>query len=335
MNKILMRLLIIAVVVALGLPALVAPTHAQDDTEALRERALAAYDSYTTATDYVYFFEETSDNDFSISISLDGESFESNTLESVLVEGEHTVVFVDGEPNVSSLVGITRSTEDTTNGQTTSSSDTTEAELRLVDGVLFANAILIEGDSANAALPDGWVIVASDLDAIEDLSDLGDVFTDSPLSEIGFSFFEFNPEGENTVRNRRFIETSPSITSEFLESDNGEMVELLTIAIDLAVFIEEVSAAETDPATLALVAPLYENATVELYIVLDADGNLFGGGTYAVASLDTTDLTLFGVPPGTEGNVILNFSVSEIFSLEPISADYMPAEAPADAVPLQ
>lgn len=332
MNKLFTRLLILTMVVAVGLPLYVAPTHAQDDTEALRERALAAYDSFLVATDFVYTFEQTTDSESLIAITLNGETFESNTLDSVRVEGQHTLVTVDGVPNVSSLLGIGRISEGTTNGEIISSNDTTEAELRLVDGVLYASATVTTSEGSDPSVPEGWVIVASDLGIVEDFTALSDVFGDSPLAEIQLSFYELSPEGLNAVRNRRFIETATSITSEALEGDNGEVYDFLTIVIDPAVFVEELSATETDPAALAIGQQLYQNAAIELYMVLDADGNVVGGGSAAVATLDTTDLAAFGVPAGTEGTVTLNFSLTEAFGLEPVADDYVPAEAPTDAV---
>lgn len=323
------KILTLAMLLVLLSTAMPNTTVAQDDTEALRERILTAWEATLDYESGVYTFEDSNSNSSNIALT-DGTAFTS--ADSSNYTGTHTFSYDDNdEPNVQSLIGYGYANVSGQGESTTTVSESVAIELRLVEDVLYLNAEVVAVDGSDLTVPEGWFIL-SDAFSEEDLNVFGE---DLPtvFGGIDYSFFDFEGETDSYANFIRVIESATALTSSEGTDSAGNPVEVITIEVDgptyIATALGDEDMTEED---MAITTMIFENAILSITVSLNADGNIVAGDATVSTVFSTTDLATMGFPEGTTGTFDLAISTTSTFEYSQINEAFTLIEAPADAI---
>lgn len=329
LRSIIILIAVLFVTAIVALPA-VPTTTAQDDTEALRARVLAAYDNTLNYTSGAYIFTSSEIVDTELSDAT-GTAYGND---STFTGGGHSFVVTESGPNVASSITVGRVISAIYGEESTLSSDTVTMELRLVDGVLYLSGT-VETEEGSVApvvsLPDGWVVLAD----VADTETLGllSAALPVPLDEIDYSFYDFTGESQTWINNRALIATATDLTSTSGTNEDGTPIEIVTITVDTAVYLE-LLLSDMSPEEAVFVELIFQDAEIIYTAHLDADGNLVGGGSSLSVNFFTDDLSTIGFPPGTPGSYGQVGTITLDFDYILLGEEFPLAEAPAEALPL-
>lgn len=332
MIRISLKLLTLTLLIALVATAMPHTTTAQDDTEALRERVLTAWDATADYSSGIYAFDETNSNSSNIVLN-DGTTLFST--DSTNYTGTHTFSYDEsGALNVQSAIGY-GSVSITNNGpETTTVSESVGIELRLVNDVLYLSATPVVIEGSDLEITEGWFIL-SEAFSEEDLDSFGEELNDI-YGGIDFSFFDFDRETESFQTFIDLVSSATALSSSEGTDSAGNPVEVITIDVDpeayLATVLDEEEMTEED---MQLMTMIFENVVISVTVSLDADGNMVAGDANFSTVYSTTDLASMGFPEGSTGAFELAIETISTFEYSELGAAFSNIEAPADALPME
>jgi hypothetical protein len=290
-----------------------------EEQVALLERVVAAVQKVDEYSSYVN--TETS------TLSLDGEvSIATFTQQLLRVQSlEKTTTYVLGD-NPNALVVATYSIEESAEAGATSAY-TAEAEVRYVDGTLYLNAAVTDGDAEEASVPDGWVSG----DDVEGYGIFDDINLDGLLERVGA--IEPDEDGNSPLEDLEVLEkVTTDVTAEEISLEDGTTATAITISMDFVTLLTEAPESfggdAPDEASLALFSA-FEGSTVEAVVVLGEDDNPISYEMWFEGSLVDFDAGVLS-PQAAGGTLNLNFSFSQSSGLSQVNEEIEPVAAPEE-----
>lgn len=194
------------------------------------------------------------------------------------------------------------------------------ADARLVDEVVYLNAVVVDGALPEdlMPLPVGWFVVddpeSSDVyDAIQ----LGDLPDDSEDDEGLFKDKEL------------LIASALSVTIESTTLDDGAPVDVITVLFDRVGLLAIMRESEAAPLVLGMIEYAEESTGASLAITLDAEDNplrVENSMVIEASGVDAHALSPDEFPEGMTFDFAFDFSSSEVY--DQVNAAPEPAAAP-------
>lgn len=290
-----------------------------DEQVALLERVVAAVQKVDEYSSYVN--TETS------TLSLDGSvSIATFTQELLRVQSlEKTTSYILGD-NPNALVVGTYSLEESEEAGSTSAS-VVDFEARYVDGTFYLATEVVEGDAAEAGLPEGWVSgeEAEEYDIFDDIN------LDGLLERVGA--VEPDDESDSPLEDLEVLEkVTTDVVAEEITLEDGTTATAITISMDFVTLLTEAPESfggeEPDEASLALFSA-FEGSTVEAVVILGEDDNPIGYEMSFEGSLVDFDAAVIS-PQAAGGTLNLNFSFGQSSELSQVNEELEPVAAPEE-----
>lgn len=315
-----LKVLALLVVIVAPLSAFAQGLSGED--QANLEKALAALEAASTYTSYTV--EQTEVNGSIITVTANSESLLSQESSEVTTTA-YTLINSD-TPNLggtSTVIG--NRIEDGTE-----STFLIQADLRLVDGLVYVNASYTTPDPSLPALPDGWTaITRADLEAYPGLESLGldKIFT---TVENG-GLLPFVQNFDRFAEVIRASATAVAVETQTLE--DGRDVESITILLG-SEGLGGLLTVDEDSAQNPLIQLISQNLTEDsnglLSVAIDADGNIAQvllAATVTTSEIDMTSV-MTNAPAGTVG--VFEITNSSLLTVSGVGETYTPVEAPSE-----
>lgn len=313
------RLAVCCLIALLALASL--PAHAQEDeSQALYERVMAAFEAFDATYSSYYAHQLTESGGTTVS-TFNGATTES--IGNIITETENYVITDDEDSrNILSYATLSVTTEIGGAAPLTSGS-VMEAELRFVDGTLYVNAVYAESDATSLPLPEGWTVVADPNDP-----------TIVALGGLGLKqYLEGDGAGIVTIQKVLGLfdglATSASIEDGMLE--DGTAVEIITLVYGpdaYGLLMKENTGMDESNPTVKM---LLENISGDVFTVrvaLDADEVIRQVETITVLNMVEVDMANY-IEGFTEGSFMTQENTTtSIMTLGELNGEFEPATVP-------
>jgi hypothetical protein len=222
------------------------------------------------------------------------------------------LVQIDGEDNIRAEVSAVVMDWD-------ESSYTVNAEVRIIDGVLYVNAAFVPPAPEQITLPDGWVIV-------EDPADLA-VYDDLQLGNL--------VEPSSLYDDAALLKAIVSdVRLEARTLDDGTPVEVITLVFEregLVLYLRETSGEDADPLSDLLYGAMKPGSYAQAILVIGPDETPLQFEVTSVietAAVDAQTLAPGQFVDGTKLSIRLEWSGTDAFSQinEPLEPASVPEE---------
>lgn len=334
---------LVALLTVALLPNLAVAQDGDDDVAVVVERIRnAATNLSENADSYTVTSVNAQTLDLSLSIPLLGQSVsQSQSSASELVAD----VIADGDTlNAQGFVEYASSTVEMQNDEVTSESNILlDTELRLVEGTLYMNAEVIEGEGPGFfAPPEGWVVLAEDVNEDSEIADIALVAVPG-LDEWNLDIVADVPSGAEDDEDLQDIielfELASDITVETDTLDDGTEVDVIVVSVPGPALLESDSElfplpTDQDETTANIFDAIFADLVMEFNFAIDGD-EIWRGYYFTVSgSVATEDLaSILGegvLPEGVEGSIELSIEVDQAQVFTNLNEDFDAAAVPND-----
>jgi hypothetical protein len=325
LTKSLLLLIFSALAVSMLLPAGTA-VRAQDglsDEEiATLDRLEAAIDSFQEYSSFTSYAVELESQVIAVSIS----GFDLELAETTNREITGTYINNDGVENISATALVTTQELDGTSGTETAA--TIEAEVRVVDGIVYVMATYLDSEGSVPDLPQGWVEVDATNMLLFDFLDVSDLLEgeDTPDGNIDETDFFTDREKLESVLE--------SVTVDPIELEDGTAVDLITLTMGAAGFTELLGdtldlGLGDDTGMAEMMDAMFEGIAFNFQVALDADDNVRQTVFSLTINVEDLDASFIpDVPEGMEATLSIAMERVETTTYSDINADMEPVAAP-------
>lgn len=335
MHKPLARRLTLALTIILTLAVVTAPIHAQGDDE-LRERlrTVAAANRDIDHDSALFDYQYTVTSEIVYYAALQDIVFQGNLVMTTDITG--TVVLADRNRDNRYGNFVISISEVSDLFDTETLTTTATVAVRLVDDVLYVAVTDFENNDEDLiVLPDGWLIIATDVSSTEDLDDeMEALFDETVLEDLDFDLFSTYEDDDDIIaaNDDDFFASLVNLKSN-TELRNGESVEVIRYNISqdrMDEVADNIDLDDSNPSDAVGIAFL-ENAVFAGEYVINADDTIVGFNNGWEANDVVFDVAT--LIDGATGTMTVDIVSLEIRDLVELNGDYPPAEAPTDAVP--
>ncbi len=291
----------------------------------LSEEQLALLEQMTTAVNKIQEFTSYTNIENQV-LSLNGSvtlaGFTQEILQTQSMEKTTTYVLGDN-PNALVIATYTEASNQQ-GGDTTGY--TLAAEVRYVDGVLYAKGEVTDGEDPGLSQSGEWVEIDPSTYA-EDIL-LGNLGLRQTLGRLGA--IERDEEGDNPLRDLELLKkVATDVTAEAVTLDDGTPATAITVTIDFAALVAErpsALGAEDNPSSAALFSA-FEGQSIVATVLVSAENDPISYALVFEGSITDFDASILSEQL-TGATISLNLTLNQSAAVSQVNEAIEPAAAP-------